>query len=413
MSEIAPKALVQGKTAQRISAALLFFAPLSLAIYPGLGSTWTALVFLWGLILWASPGSRPTLDRRECWFLWSSFGLFAVAALSLTVALDLDEGVSDLGRYAHFLLLIPLYLGLRRQDLDALTPLAWGGALTCLLFAGWAWHDVGEYGWSEHRAEGFYNAISFGQYAAVCLCLSFALPLFGGWRWLQALIIAGAFYAVIQSQSRGVWLALLVAPVVLAWIEFHWRGRLVATALGTLVLLLLVWGAWANWPGFDVVARGVDNLWGHFSGNPDCSTWSARLQMWHYVIMFWQQHPLLGSGLGGYTAAVHWLVEQGAIAEPCRVGLKHHAHSNLFQVLMVMGSLGLLAFVNWFLAAGAVANHHSRSGVRVLTLAVILVVFLFGLSEAWLAKSLSVKFFLVVMVALLASKGMGKNASPE
>lgn len=177
------------------------------------------------------------------------------------------------------------------------------------------------------------------------------------WRASRSLPVPGllltSFYAVaaviltagvVASWSRGAWVALTLALVVvlLAFPRHAWRGVLIAG--GVLALVVLLWlagvlpasiierisSSTAEFLAFEDV-RGVDIT-------PDNYAVVERLAHWQAALNMAVTHPWLGVGLGNYEVVYHqyrlinWIEPLG------------HAHNYYLNILAETGIIGLLGY---------------------------------------------------------------------
>lgn len=187
------------------------------------------ILTLIGIWVWLRDGARRWLDRPAA-LLWIAFALFfAVALLSYLVGTQTDAGFRFLGRYLRFLLVVPVYLALRRYPPTAKTVfigLALGGLLAGIIG-----------GLHVYRADVFIRveamtglSIIFGDLAVtMTLCTVAGFGLLAISRrpsviLLLVLCVAGGVAGALLSGTRGAWLALFLLVPALALAPTHkWR----------------------------------------------------------------------------------------------------------------------------------------------------------------------------------------------
>jgi len=163
-----------------------------------------------------------------------------------------------------------------------------------------------------------------------------------GWRWLllwPSLLLMGN--ALLLSQSRGAWIATLVALFLLASLQLGKRRRwqivgIVLFGSGVLVTLIPL-----------TLARTNPLLWRFLIDLPVVeSAWLSllrRLGIWQLSLQLVLQNPLLGVGLGMYEQAFR----DAFPALPLINGrsVPPHAHNLFVQLALDLGLPGLLAYV--------------------------------------------------------------------
>ena len=131
--------------------------------------------------------------------------------------------------------------------------------------------------------------------------------------WLGPLALL--FYALLQTQSRGGLLALLVGVVAVLRARWGWVG---AALLGLVVVPLLLATAEGRQAGISTTAE----------------TSQARIQLWSDGLMFFRENPLFGIGCEEYSK------EDGLVA-----------HNSYIHAFAEMGLFGGALFVGAFLFA--------------------------------------------------------------
>lgn len=136
------------------------------------------------------------------------------------------------------------------------------------------------------------------------------------------------------------------------------RGGLVAAVVATLAYLIVA-RAERGWVvAFVLCAIGAGFGW--FSLNPDAAervtsfdgSGTGRSELWTVAGSMWQDHPLVGVGLEGFTAeAVQYARTLGPLEYSQFITEKPHvAHNTYLQLLAETGIVGLLLFLGVVLA---------------------------------------------------------------
>lgn len=283
-------------------------------------------------------------EEAECKvvpFAWAYFALFLVSVLSLTNAVDLWRGFTELKKYLIIIVfLMPFSARLSgEQQKRLLGLLVFSGALAGGLglfssIKSILAQDV------DFRARGFYSmSITFGECQAIFLLLTLSwikadltFAKRNRWLWLAAVI---QFLGLLSSYSRGAFIGFGLGLVFL--IGPNWK-RLVAI-LGVLGLIILV-AAGIFRPNLDVYQ--VD------SQKPQSIGGNLRWSIWKNGIDFWKKAPILGVGLNNIKPYYREFLK--ANPDWSDKEAYGHLHNNFLQYLVMTGVLGLVAFL-WFLVS--------------------------------------------------------------
>ncbi|MEW8662043.1 MAG: O-antigen ligase family protein [Candidatus Thiodiazotropha sp.] len=233
----------------------------------------------------------------------------------------------------------------------------------------------------------FGKPVIFGFVCAVAILAMFTLSAF----WLNprlefsrtrralslgATLLMLLFYAqgLVFSQSRGVWLALLVTLPVVSAILWHGlkAGQVVDKrrwGWAGLVAIMLVASAVAfNWKiitervAYENEVFGVVLSEGLDEAPLDSSTY--RLHLWRFGIRRWLERPLFGWGPG---------MTESLVETENTEALKHdgkesfdHLHNAYLELLLQLGLVGM-CFVSWLAALMVVClvRHFRRRDVSV------------------------------------------------
>jgi O-antigen ligase len=342
-------------------------ASVAAAVVPGLalclpsgyswGPVWLLLCALVTADRWWPTVREHFRDSR-----WAALAiLITLMALLWWINTGPQAGFNNFGAPAKYLLALPclafvlaapprlgaLWLGVAAGGI--------GGGVTAL---------VQRYGLYMERAQGYTNAIQFGDIsllfglmALTALVLRPRRPQRRGGRLLPALelawLAAGAVLGLtgsILSQSRGGWLAL---PLVwLTWAIGLWGGKgerngwrllaqltvVLALAAGLLAALQL--------PALEhrmALARTEVAAYEQH-GQADTSV-GQRLAHWRVAIAMGRERPLLGWG-SGYTAEKARLVAAGQ-GNPAVLAFAH-AHNEWLDMFARRGLVGAALLAAWF-----------------------------------------------------------------
>jgi O-antigen ligase len=336
--------------------------------------------------------------------------MFAVALLVFFYHGNRSRTLDGPSRY---LLSIPILLLLLKAP-PRLTYL-WSGLIVGIIAsAGVSFWQ--RYGLDLERAEGFTNAIQFGDIAFVmgvlCLAGMFWASTQGqkAQRWRLALLLGvlAGICTLIASQTRGAWIAL--PPVILLFgIAFLTRQNLkrgiaicIALAVAAGVLFVAV-------PD-NVLMRGYESAMtdvNKYLQTGDATTSvGGRLAVWEAAYVNIPEHPFLGWSRAGYMDKLKSMVAQGKA--PQRVVDLDNVHNNFLDTLLYQGIVGLLAHLALYLVPFWYFCKRLRSpDITVQTFAVsgaslLLSFFLFSMTQVIFGHNDGIMFFLVTLVVLWA-----------
>lgn len=261
-------------------------------------------------------------------------------------------GLESLGRVLRLLLMIPLFLMLRRTQ--HLEWFWWSGLVVgALLAGGYAWWHVltGQIGEFEGRVGGFTNPIYFGGMALIFAMMLVARsvdmvssPSSSALRAVSFIAIFMALSASVLSGSRGAWFALL--PIVVLFAVTLGRSLPVYWRIGIPLALLMAAASALMWPGLPTAERLAEigpALSAAAQGEVTIDALGRRLVMWRVVFEEWQGHWWLGTGPGVFEQALLTGIERGQI-DPLLSDYRH-PHSQFLSALLETGLIGLMVLV--------------------------------------------------------------------
>jgi O-antigen ligase len=388
----------------RVVYALLFMLPVAgISVRHWISATFTLLVLL------ALPDvfrRRYVLAAAERYLLWIAAAFF-VAFLVTSLANGWTEVQTRyLGREIRFLLLIPIYLMVRRYP-DAGLWLIRGGVVGGLVLFAQGLYDL--HVLKLGRAQGIYSPNLLGPYAAII-----AVSLLTLWklerarRWLRATLVASfiaALAAAALSGSRGGLVGLF--GMLLAWGALSFRGRHFTLVLAAIIGLAYV-GYRSDYVRYRVDA-GVNELitviqaGDRVDPNSGLGAVSARAELWRSSMLIARDNLLWGVGRGNYTEAARPYIANGE-AHPEVVNYEH-PHNAYLEVAVSKGLIGLAIFVAllWFPLYRFWRARHAAPEIATLGIAVITGFSLFSLTDAsTFIKGNFIAIYLIYLAVLFA-----------
>lgn len=411
--------LITAQPFRTLCFALIFiFCAISL-IADDIGSAMFFVLALMGFVAAFYPKQTEPLPR-EIKLVFFAIGLFfLVALLSYLIVDGTDNGYKRLGRYARFLLVVPIYYTLRRARPD-IAALWWGVCVGAIL-AGLVAMD--QMWWQllhvqADRASGSVHPIIFGDIALLLAALSLAGASYFSKihrgllvvPWLAAVM---GMCASFLSGSRGGWLALPALAIVFAW---YARDKLRAWQLAMLGVLLTAFCLAAWYAPQSGVRTRIDvakhEISAYFTEHEVDTSVGARLEMWKAAWMIFRQHPLLGAGMGGFSIEKQALIDAGKL-DPA-VASFLHPHNEYAAALATRGIIGFISLLALFGIIGKVfydmarRPHPTAQLMGVAGLIVVVSYAHFGISGDTFDRTLPITFF-TFLVATLATLAPAEN----
>ena len=295
---------------------------------------------------------RIPRERRPLHFSLPLLFYFAITVLSLAVAQDLE-----LSSFAVFQLLeaclIYFYVANNvrtREDVLFVVSMLLGGCLLESLIMivmqftvtpGLNWnlpiHIIAEFaGNSGYIRNGGTIGVPnvAGAYLSVLLACAAGLlftNLGRGYKWLAMAVLGFGGFALIFTFSRGAWLALTIAVVVICSSVWRRRGLSLKAPIVILALAALLY-----LPFHSLISQ---RLVGDDKGSAE-----ARIPLMHLAFRMIADNPVLGVGTDNFTVAM----DRYLTSEFRRAWL-FTVHNKYLLVLAETGILGLLAYLAFLL----------------------------------------------------------------
>lgn len=335
---------------------------------------------------------------------WLFYGFIVFVLVSLSGVVhsdDVSKAFGKWGRNATLLTLPLLFWVFKENKSNWLAIVVSAFTLTSIVFFAESFYLV-EF---QNKGRGFsqFNPISLGMFTALCSII-LAINFFIDFQLKRIHVLVVALLAVmacVYSQTRGAWLALMTAPVATAWVLGSFRIKLLSLVTFLLVFVGLFVCYKMEW--ISLLNRGVHDIQ-QFIDNPSrCTSWGARLAMWKISLVTLDVSPVLGVGYTQWDELAKQAIEQKDVAMTCSVLHQHTAHSIYFHTLATTGLVGLLGLLGLFLVLLiCILKAPASNSTKVTPLALLIAYAVFGLSTTWVAKSLHVSVFVVLMAYFMA-----------
>jgi len=391
-------------------ALLLFLLPITMGTVASAASA--IFILLFALALTQPFRNWKPTETYEWILLFLVVGFFAAVLLSFINAGDMHMSVSRLERILRVLGLVPVYFLLKNRTALLAKYFFYG-----IVAAGPVMLAVAVFGKSlGGRAEGAYNSILFGNYATIIAVVSFTLMFFSSkskWFRLAGLIsFICAAQAAILSGTRGAYLSIPIAAAVVAtlFVIIHARSKkqvllqLVTLFSAGVVAAGLAMSNPTLKPRLDAAQSEIVQ---YFSGENTQTSIGLRFQMWEASVRMWLKNPVIGSGLGDFSADFQEQIRTGESKAAHHFG---EAHSLYFEFLGTTGTLGIALLMLSMFLFPSYLFFKSLRGTKELTLVsvsalvFILAFMVFAISQNWLGRSSITSVYFTGLALFLAER---------
>ncbi|BCS49960.1 O-antigen polymerase [Aeromonas jandaei] len=212
------------------------------------------------------------------------------------------------------------------------------GGIAIGLLAMWQYHN------GMLRVEGFTNAILFAQGALILAILNVFFAQESSTvltRYSYIVSATLAISAIYLSQSRGVWLALIVV------VTFVLIAKAIKEPIKYLSWLLILSCVLAiTFYESDMLRTRIHESISEVNmmeSNNYTSSWGLRLMAWKSAWTGFIDHPLLGVGLDGVKPMRQQQLLDGIVNDFYVSYGMYHAHNQFMQNMVIRGIVGLLA----------------------------------------------------------------------
>jgi len=390
---IAPPPLEKLRAAARAGAVL---AAIGLGFSLPISTALDGLLLALALALWLASVPRWSEIRRlrHNPAAMASLGLFALCALGLLYGEGArDDGLMYLKKYLD-LALVPVFVllfqeararaaAIRAFEIAMLATLA----LSYLLAAGalpWALPFTAN---PLSGATVFKLQITHGTFMAFAAFLfaerAQAAPSAGKRLLWSAACALAAANVLTMTIGRTGYLVLFALAALFCWRHFGARGRALAAALALAVVALGV-----SVPGqfADRVQQTIDEARAWEYGATETSV-GHRLNFYVTSFRIIREHPLFGTGLGGYPRAY------AAQSAGSGIDVTHNPHNQYLLFAAQLGALGLAAFLALLLTLALSARRMALSPERVLAQGLVATVAVSSLVNSYLLDHSEGLFF--------------------
>lgn len=292
---------------------------------------------LWRVVTLAwSPDVAAGIDRIDKMrFVWNIPFLLPLAPMVGTLVLGIIAGsfVYNLSQVSH---------SLGRWGVDWLPQ--------------WDHMPNRNSGWNNPVAGGTKLCAVLGLHIAACLRGLYTARL--GWAMLGGAGTIITLAAIVATGTRAAWISAAVlvglACVVGAW-KARWTARRAALAGAVALVLVVVGGALAWKVAAPRAMEAREELRQVFDDKDFSSYTGTRLLLMWWAVQAFADHPIIGTGEGGYEPWVLANLEKRGIDPASRTHTGPHPHNTLLQPLANTGIIGFTLYAIVLLVMARIA----------------------------------------------------------
>ena len=255
----------------------------------------------------------------------------------------------------------------------------------------------------DYRAAGFFgNPMTFGGYLCiylpVLLVMFFEKEILPRYRYLAGAGFILSFIALIFNGTRGAWVALIPAFILI-------MGYYACTNKKYLALcLVVIIGSGAVLSTNQIFVEKVKSI-----TSTTYRSNTERLLIWQSAYNMFKDHPVLGVGLGQYKDNY----QQKYIMPQATEKYLGHAHNNFLQMLAENGLVGCIGFVvmlAYIIGRNLVDFYQKRCPYSLIIACSTLALVLQGLTEYNFGNSAVMKSYWLMLGCILVMKERKKNS---
>lgn len=233
--------------------------------------------------------------------------------------------------------------------------------------------------------------------------------------------ICAGLVIMVMSGTRASWLALVVAPVLLAIILAPGSRKLVLTIMllgATIIAGSYLYSSMVK----ERTDAGIMNLHQYFTAEEigQRNSLGLRLDMWKSAIETFKRHPLVGPSYAQRSAVRQQLIDQGEVSKYIGTDGKGSSHNEILNALSQRGVLGFAALLLLYLAPAVTFLSQFRSqtdkvpkAIAAAALGGILTIVVCGLAEAPLMSARFATLYGFVLVLMLSMLRQWNGAAIE
>ncbi|WP_233268192.1 O-antigen ligase family protein [Vibrio metschnikovii] len=317
--------------------------------------------------------------------------IFITVALMCIYVLGKYIFMSSSPSMLRVLLSVTLLMSIFPNQLISQNRLIWLSFISSLLlFINSSYHTF----YLEHiRYTGDLNAIPYATICAVMAVIGFFFALKTA-KIIPAITFLLATFCVVLSQTRGIWLALLCAMIIIIAYSIknnkHWMRIGVTIILATVSISYMM---------KDTISQRIEQTRveiERIESGDLASSIGLRLQMWQAATEIAKVNPWFGVGSDHKNILIA-LVEEGKLQESIGEFHPDHYHNQFFENLAKMGIIGLILTILLMLTPIIYAIRKNVAN-RELIISLSVLFFIACLTDVpfWYAETSLLYFLLII-----------------
>lgn len=197
------------------------------------------------------------------------------------------------------------------------------------------------------RAKSFLGIMDFagviGLIFPVLIVYSFEYKSESMWKnYLFKLTSVVAIIALLFNGTRSIWISTILCSIIYVFISGGYRNKRLLVSIAVGVTLIFAIGFMNH--NFTQRAESIANT------TTDVAN-IKRINMWHYAIDVFKEHPFIGTGLGALPAFTGNFMIREESKPIWDVAKGDHIHNTFLQILAENGIVGLSAFLFFLYSA--------------------------------------------------------------
>ncbi|MFL9628055.1 O-antigen ligase family protein [Aeromonas jandaei] len=252
------------------------------------------------------------------------------------------------------------------------------------------------------KVGGIVNEIPFATYVAITLIISvntYNIYQNRLIKFIYLISMLGSIYAIVMSEVRGVWLALMSVGICYLLSKI---AQLAVKKLISISFLLII----AVFTSFTAIEERVKQTEVEFqeitNGNYDTSI-GLRLQLWGAAIDIIKTHPLSGLGTIEYKSKMEEQYQNGLITSKALSFKDSHFHNQFLDSYVRYGILGLVLAVLIFISPVYILNVMER-GIKLSFIGIAILLIVAGLTDVPLMHTGLIYMIVLYPAAIVLSK---------
>ncbi|MCD8521827.1 MAG: O-antigen ligase family protein [Saccharospirillaceae bacterium] len=361
----------------------------------------TLLLLLSPLLILFNKESKPELRFGVRCFIATSVAIFTYS-LMIYFHNPATETSSGMMRALSFYLLAPVAIYVLWLRLVSRTWLFW---LTFSATVISLYPVIREFDGSDLRGNSSAHPIFWGN---VCLTSAFLTLILSrdskldiqGKYWLGVAGLCMGLTASFWSQTRGGWISI---PLVLIALPFFRLIKIRELLVATMLLI-------AVFASSDMLRNRVINTlqFGQDSVALDPST-QLRLDMWKVSYAAFEENPIIGNGLDGFSRKLKELNTEGKVSF-----YFEHPHNELMEVLSSRGLVGAILLAGFLITLLSYYWIHRSSVHAKAGLISCMQFVIYSSSEVFFSTKFTLMYFLILQAMLIAAceRSARENRAP-